>query len=72
MVYGQGNPNEVNPDILFPLSRLYFRLIEQDAVDLAFRKNVTVIFTAADACESHHRLYDGAKLAAKLMYDIVK
>jgi hypothetical protein len=72
VVDGQGNPHEVNPDILFPLSRLYFRLIQQDTVDVALKKNVTVVFTVANACESQHRLYDGAKLAAKLMYDIVK
>lgn len=63
-----------NPDILYPLARTYYRLVEQDRM-LPIKmksKNVTVHFLPADTSDSARRLQDGAKLAAKLMYDSVR
>ena len=67
---GPGPLYKANPDILYPLSRSLFHLIKQDTQpDLNRRKNVSVRFVPAKRIENYERAHDGAKLAAKLMYE---
>jgi len=55
--------HQANPDILYPLSRLCYQMVEKS------NKVVSLRFLSGNLDDNARRLRDGARLAAKLMYD---
>jgi hypothetical protein len=72
---GPSELHKANPDILYPLSRTFYHLVEQDDDKSAAlrRRNVTIHFVRAERSDPNfRRLSDGATMAAKLMYESVR
>ena len=66
---GSGPLYKANPDILYPVARSLYHLVHQDNLPSKEKKNVAVRFTHTERSGSYRRTVDGAKLAAKLMYE---
>jgi hypothetical protein len=67
---GEGPSYRANPDILYPVARSLYHLMNQEVRPNGRKTKVVVRFTSSDqASESYRRTLAGAKLAAKLMYD---
>jgi mTERF len=69
---GPGALHKANPDILYPLARSYYALVEQVAESSGERKKVSISFVSSDSSDFSRRLRDGAKLAATLMYESIR
>lgn len=69
---GPGSVCMANTDILYPLSRAYCQMKDNTTMQDTKKKNVTILLVALDTDSNARRLRDGAKLAAKLMYDTVR